>query len=87
MQSNVIKAQRQLQVPPLQFWRIRRIFLIKANIEETDIFKIKVGQKVEIKIDAYPGKKFTGYVESIGAATQNALSQSASLNTSVHSAR
>lgn len=55
---------------------------IKANVEETDIFKIKLGQKVKVKIDAYPGEKFIGYVESIGAATQNAFSQSASLNTS-----
>ena len=55
---------------------------IKANIEETDIFKIKVGQKVSMKIDAYPNKSFTGYVESIGAATETALSGSISLNTS-----
>lgn len=55
---------------------------IKANIEETNIFKIKVGQRVNIKIDAYPNKNFTGYVESIGAATESALSGSISLNTS-----
>jgi multidrug resistance efflux pump len=55
---------------------------IKANIEETTIFKIKPGQKVDIKIDAYPGKKFSGFVESIGQATESAFSQSISLNTS-----
>ena len=55
---------------------------IKANIEETDIIKIKPGQKVDIKIDAYSDKSFTGYVESIGQATQSAFSQYPSLNTS-----
>ncbi|MEG1930516.1 MAG: efflux RND transporter periplasmic adaptor subunit [Anaerovorax sp.] len=55
---------------------------IKANIEETDIFKIKVGQRVRIKMDAYPGKTFTGYVEVVSPATQNAFSNGMSLNTS-----
>lgn len=55
---------------------------IKANIEETSIFKIKPGMKVDISIDAYPGKHFTGYVESIGQATESAFSTSISLNTS-----
>ncbi|MDD4334913.1 MAG: efflux RND transporter periplasmic adaptor subunit [Desulfotomaculaceae bacterium] len=55
---------------------------IKANIEETDIIKIKPGQEVDIKIDAYSNKRFTGYVESIGQATQSTFSQFPSLNTS-----
>ncbi|MBP7331123.1 MAG: HlyD family secretion protein [Firmicutes bacterium] len=55
---------------------------IKANIEETDIIRIKPGQAVDIRIDAYSNKRFTGYVESIGQATQSAFSQFPSLNTS-----
>ena len=55
---------------------------IKANIEETSIFKIKEGQKVDISIDAYPRAAFTGYVENIGQATQSAFSLMPSLNTS-----
>ncbi len=55
---------------------------VKANIEETDISKIKLGQKVDLKIDAYPNQSFAGYVESIGQATQSAFSQLPSLNTS-----
>lgn len=55
---------------------------IKANVEEYEINRIKEGQKVNVKIDAYPGVKFTGYVESIGEATQSAFSQSISFNTS-----
>ncbi len=55
---------------------------IKANVEETDIFRIKTGQKVEVTIDAWPDAKFTGYVQSIGQATQSAFSTMPSLNTS-----
>lgn len=55
---------------------------VRANIEETYITKIRKGQKADIKIDAYSDKIFTGYVESIGQATQSAFSQLPSLNTS-----
>lgn len=40
-----------------------------ANFKETQLEKIKQGQKVEIKVDAYPGKKFKGTVESIMSGT------------------
>lgn len=55
---------------------------IKANIEETDIFNIQPGQKVDIKIDAYPGKKFSGYVDTIGMATNSAFNTTIALTTS-----
>jgi multidrug resistance efflux pump len=55
---------------------------IKANIEETSILKIHPGQKVYIKIDAYPHKTFQGSVESIGQATNDVSNTTISLNTS-----
>ncbi|MCR4436097.1 MAG: efflux RND transporter periplasmic adaptor subunit [Clostridiales bacterium] len=55
---------------------------IKANIEETNIFDIKQGQKVDISIDAYPGRKFSGYVMSVGQATESVFSVFPTLNTS-----
>lgn len=42
---------------------------ISANIEETRLERIKPGQDVDIVIDEYPDKKFTGRVKSIGQAT------------------
>lgn len=41
---------------------------MKANaiINETDIYKIKLGQKVNIRLDAYPEKIFTGDISYIG---------------------
>jgi membrane fusion protein (multidrug efflux system) len=42
---------------------------ITANYKETDLENVKPGQKVEIKVDTYPGKTFHGRVHSIMAGT------------------
>lgn len=47
---------------------------IGVNIEETDIMKIAVGQKVDVRIDAYGNKKFSGTVSEIDSATQTYFS-------------
>ncbi len=80
--SNVVKGQ--VVSPGMEIATIADTshIYIRANIEETDILKIRPGQKVDIEIDAYPRKAFTGYVESVGQATQTAFSQFPSLNTS-----
>ncbi len=42
---------------------------ITANYKETQLEKIRPGQKVKIKVDTYSGKTFWGKVESIMAGT------------------
>ena len=42
---------------------------IVANYKETQLEKVKPGQKVKIKMDSYPGKTFWGKVDSIMAGT------------------
>ena len=42
---------------------------ITANYKETQLEKIKPGQKVSFKVDAFPGKKFSGKVDSIMSGT------------------
>lgn len=42
---------------------------IVANFREKQMEKIHVGQKVEIGVDALPGKKFEGKITSISSAT------------------
>ena len=42
---------------------------IAANIEETYIGKVQVGESVEVGIDAYPGRKFKGQVIEVGSAS------------------
>jgi len=42
---------------------------ISANLEETEIERLKLGQKVDFTLDAYPGKKMSGHLMEIGKAT------------------
>lgn len=47
---------------------------ITANIEEKKISRIKPGQKVEVRIDAYPEKVFKGKVIEVGGAAKSVFS-------------
>ncbi|HIJ89127.1 MAG TPA: HlyD family secretion protein [Desulfuromonadales bacterium] len=47
---------------------------ITANYKERQITWLKAGQKVEFTVDAYPGKTFSGTVDSIMAGTGAAFS-------------
>ncbi len=42
---------------------------IEANVKETQISHLKIGQRVEISVDAYPDTAFEGRVLSVGNAT------------------
>lgn len=42
---------------------------VEANIKETQVGQVKLGQPVKVTVDAYPGVKFTGKVARIGNAT------------------
>jgi len=82
IQSNVVEGQ--VVSPGMGIATIADTsnIYIKANIEETAIFKIRQGQKVDIGIDAYPGKSFSGYVLSAGKAAESVFSSFPTINTS-----
>ena len=42
---------------------------VVANFKETEIRDVTPGDRAEIRVDAYPGRKFTGHVESLSPAT------------------
>jgi membrane fusion protein (multidrug efflux system) len=42
---------------------------VEANIKETQVGQVKLGQPVHVTVDAYPGVKFMGKVTRIGSAT------------------
>ena len=42
---------------------------VEANFKETQLSRIKPGQKVYVDVDAIKGKSFEGVVDSIGSAT------------------
>lgn len=47
---------------------------IEANFKETDLERMRVGQRAVVKLDAYPGTPIEGRVESIGAGTGSEFS-------------
>ena len=49
-------------------------FWIEANFRETDLGRIRPGEKAEIAIDAYPGERFQGAVESLSPGTGSSFS-------------
>lgn len=67
--GNQIRAGQPLMavVPLNDIW-------IVANYKETQLEKIRPGQEVKIKVDAYPGKRFRGKVESIMSGTGSVFS-------------
>ncbi|WNC16244.1 HlyD family efflux transporter periplasmic adaptor subunit [Brevibacillus brevis] len=54
---------------------------ISANLEETEIGRVKLGQKVDFTVDAFPGKTLSGHVMEIGKATNSTFSLLPSTNT------
>lgn len=66
--ANIQVGQALMALVPLQdAW-------ITANYKERQITYIQPGQKVEFRVDAYPGRTFTGRVDSIMAGTGAAFS-------------
>lgn len=47
---------------------------ITANIEETKLSEVKIGQPVDISIDQFGSEKFTGKVKTIGEISNSAIS-------------
>jgi membrane fusion protein (multidrug efflux system) len=47
---------------------------VTANFKETELGSIKIGDAVDIAIDAYPDKTFHGHVASIQAGSGTAFS-------------
>ncbi|MCW1383101.1 HlyD family secretion protein [Novosphingobium sp. KCTC 2891] len=47
---------------------------VEANFKETDLDRMRAGQPAEIRLDAYPGLRLKGHVDSIGAGTGSEFS-------------
>jgi membrane fusion protein (multidrug efflux system) len=47
---------------------------VEANFKEKDVGRMVPGQRATVTVDAYPGKKFEGHVQSIGAGTGSEFS-------------
>jgi len=53
-----------------------------ANVNEGDVHRLRVGQPVDITVDAVPGVTFAGMVEALTDATQSTFSLFPALNAS-----
>ena len=71
IQINVKQGQAVTASQTLMMLANTSDMYIGANIEETKINKLIVGQLVEIQVDAYPGQKFIGQIDSIGEAANS----------------
>ena len=65
--------QIQLGQPLMAVISLDDIWVI-ANYKETQLKNVKSGQRVEIKVDTYPGNIFNGRVDSVMAGTGAAFS-------------
>lgn len=65
--------QVQQGQPLMAVVSLDNVYII-ANYKETQIKGIRQGQRVKIKVDAYPGRTFWGHVDSIMAGTGSAFS-------------
>ena len=78
--SGTVTRVDQLQVGgyvnPAQtvFWLMSGEPWIEANFKEDQLAKMKVGQHTEIKVDAFPGKSFSGHVTSFSPGTGSTFS-------------
>nr|WP_233285567.1 HlyD family secretion protein [Bradyrhizobium acaciae] len=63
----VAPAQSVMMFVPDEIW-------ITANYKETQLTDMRPGQPVEIRIDAYPGRKLTGHVASVQPGSGTAFS-------------
>ena len=42
---------------------------VEANMKETDLTYVRIGNHVDISVDTYPGREWSGTVESISPAS------------------
>ena len=49
-------------------------YYIEANFKETDLADMRIGQRAEVRVDAYPGLVLKGHVAAIGAGTGSEFS-------------
>lgn len=81
---NVVGAVGEMGVPGspvIQMADLSGVYLT-ANVQETELGKVKVGQMVTFTVDAFPGHTFSGRVLTIGSATAATFSLLPQQNTS-----
>jgi membrane fusion protein (multidrug efflux system) len=70
-----VEVGNQIQAgqPLMAIVSLENVWIV-ANYKETQLEKVRAGQKVKIKVDTYSGKEFDGRVDSIMAGTGSIFS-------------
>jgi membrane fusion protein (multidrug efflux system) len=63
----------QVGQPLLAIVPLHEVWVL-ANFKETQLARVRPGMKVEVQVDSYPGRTFTGFVDSISAGTGSRFS-------------
>ncbi|GIN85399.1 multidrug resistance protein A [Heyndrickxia sporothermodurans] len=82
VQSNAVKNTIVAAGSPLAITYDLTNLWVTANIEETHIDEVQVGQDVDVYVDAYPNTTLKGKVQEIGLATAGTFSLLPSNNAS-----
>jgi len=69
IRAHAVQNQAVMPMEPLAVIADTSRLHIKANIEETDIMRVRVGQPAIVTIDALGRRRFAGYVSGIGRIT------------------
>ena len=60
-------AGPSVPAPLVSFGNLTQM-MVRAEVEERDVSKVRIGQRVVVHSDAFPGKEFTGHVTEIASA-------------------
>ena len=69
-----VEVGNRIQVGAPLMAIVENNYWIVANFKETQLNRIKTGQLVEVKLDAFPDRTFTGRVDSIAPASGSQFS-------------
>jgi multidrug resistance efflux pump len=47
---------------------------VSSNIKEGSVMRVRIGQAVDVKVDAFPGRVFPGRIQNVGRATASTFS-------------
>jgi multidrug resistance efflux pump len=74
IQSGAVRDQIVMPGAPLAMTADLGKLYVVANVLETDLTDVKLGNKVRITVDAFPGTTFDGRVDHVGLATNSTFS-------------
>lgn len=74
VQTNAVNNETTVPGDPLAYAYDMKNLWVTANVDETVLSDIKVGQTVDVYVDALPNATLTGTVSQIGLTTANTFS-------------